>query len=111
VAIYDLGFDASGYERGDQATVLLWLAIVIGLADSAASNHAGQYINMQLGNIRSSAESCVRHASSPWSACESSRESSVRHAADGTYNSMVSLSFRSPEQRLRLGRHNVTPAL
>jgi hypothetical protein len=28
VAIYELGFDASGYERGDQATVLLWLAIV-----------------------------------------------------------------------------------
>jgi hypothetical protein len=28
VAIYELGFDTSGYERGDQATVLLWLAIV-----------------------------------------------------------------------------------
>ena len=28
VAIYELGFDASGYEHGDQATVLLWLAIV-----------------------------------------------------------------------------------
>jgi hypothetical protein len=28
VAIYEMGFDASGYERGDQATVLLWLEMV-----------------------------------------------------------------------------------